>query len=119
MFRRTLRRERDAWLRAHAQSERARVEAVAALGGCRHPAPVPVHAQPFDELVAHLCPDCDAQLPADWPSSRQPRAPRPQKLLGDAPFVRGPEIGWRRGGTTNTKSPYLLEAGERVVRPGR
>lgn len=66
MIRRTLRRERDAWLRAHAQLERARAEGVAALGGCRHPAAVPVHAQPTDELVAHLCPDCDRQLPADW-----------------------------------------------------
>lgn len=32
---------------------------------CNHLAPVPVHAQPIGELVAYLCPDCDAQLPKE------------------------------------------------------
>lgn len=34
---------------------------------CRHAAPVEVRNVITDELVAHLCPDCDAQLPADRP----------------------------------------------------
>lgn len=34
-------------------------------GECLHLTPVPVHAQPTGELVAHLCPDCDTQLPAE------------------------------------------------------
>lgn len=33
-------------------------------GECKHLTPVPIHAQPTGELVAHLCPDCDHQLPA-------------------------------------------------------
>jgi hypothetical protein len=42
-------------------------------GPCNHLNPIPVHAQPTGELVALLCPDCDAQLPAPtqgamWPS---------------------------------------------------
>ncbi len=68
MIRRTVRRERDAW---RALGEQL-AEAVRAEGyGCSHPAPVPVHAQPTDELVAHLCPDCDRQLPADWSPVRR------------------------------------------------
>ncbi|MCX4912828.1 hypothetical protein [Streptomyces sp. NBC_00687] len=35
-------------------------------GACNHLTPAPVHAEPTGELVAHLCPDCDAQLPAEW-----------------------------------------------------
>ncbi|MFD7615746.1 hypothetical protein [Streptomyces sp. NPDC059802] len=35
-------------------------------GECNHLTPDPVHAQPTDELVAHLCPDCNTQLPAEW-----------------------------------------------------
>lgn len=31
-------------------------------GECKHLTPIPVHAQPTDELVAHLCPDCDTQF---------------------------------------------------------
>ncbi|MFD7855123.1 hypothetical protein ACFV6B_12680 [Streptomyces microflavus] len=117
MFRWTVQRELEAW---QALGERL-AEATRAEGfGCAHQAAVPVHAHPFDELVAHLCPDCDAQLPADWAPSRLPaRSPRPQALLEDAPFLRGPEIGWRQGGTARAGSPYLLEAGERVTRPGR
>jgi hypothetical protein len=33
-------------------------------GECNHLTPVPVHAHPTGDLVAHLCPDCDTQLPA-------------------------------------------------------
>jgi len=35
-------------------------------GECNHLAPVPVRAEPTGELVAHLCPDCNTQLPAEW-----------------------------------------------------
>lgn len=35
-------------------------------GACNHLTPAPVHAEPTGELVAHLCPDCDAQLPKEW-----------------------------------------------------
>ncbi|WP_371634465.1 hypothetical protein OG693_39060 (plasmid) [Streptomyces sp. NBC_01259] len=35
-------------------------------GECNHLTPEPVHAEPTGELVAHLCPDCNAQLPAEW-----------------------------------------------------
>lgn len=31
-------------------------------GRCRHLTPIPVRARPTGELVAWLCPDCDAQL---------------------------------------------------------
>ncbi|MFE0472585.1 hypothetical protein ACFW2V_13320 [Streptomyces sp. NPDC058947] len=34
-------------------------------GRCRHLTPIPVRAFPTDELVAHLCPDCDQQLLVD------------------------------------------------------
>ena len=34
---------------------------------CRHPDAVEVRRAIDDELVAWLCPDCDAQLEADWP----------------------------------------------------
>jgi hypothetical protein len=33
---------------------------------CRHDEPVQVLAAVSGELVAHLCPDCDRQLPAEW-----------------------------------------------------
>lgn len=33
-------------------------------GPCRHLLAVPVESG--GETVAHLCPDCDAQLPAEW-----------------------------------------------------
>ncbi|MGW2082134.1 hypothetical protein ACWCOW_35340 [Streptomyces sp. NPDC001939] len=33
-------------------------------GGCRHLARVEVRSAATDEVLAHLCPDCDAQLPA-------------------------------------------------------
>lgn len=35
-------------------------------GACNHLTPLPIHAQPTGELVAHLCPDCDTQLPAGY-----------------------------------------------------
>lgn len=41
-------------------------------GRCLHLTPEPVHAQPTDELVAYLCPDCDAQLPAEWDPGAYP-----------------------------------------------
>jgi hypothetical protein len=33
--------------------------------GCNHLTPALVHST-TGELVAHLCPDCDTQLPAEW-----------------------------------------------------
>lgn len=33
-------------------------------GACRHLTPVEVRSTVTGELLAHLCPDCDAQLPA-------------------------------------------------------
>jgi hypothetical protein len=33
-------------------------------GACRHLTPVEVRSAVDGELLAHLCPDCDAQLPA-------------------------------------------------------
>lgn len=63
MFRRTVQRELEAW---QALGERLAEAARAEGFGCAHPGAVPVHAQPFGELVAHLCPDCDVQLSADW-----------------------------------------------------
>jgi len=94
MIQRAMRRERNAW--------RALEAALPRGYGCTHPATVPVHAQPTDELVAHLCPDCDAQLPADWSAVRQSIRVQSPRILNGAPVSKG--------------SPYLLEAGERVVR---
>lgn len=37
-----------------------------AFGGCPHPNAVPVELLDDGQRVAVLCPDCDAQLPADW-----------------------------------------------------
>ena len=33
---------------------------------CNHLTPVPVDSIVDGEIVAHLCLDCDAQLPAEW-----------------------------------------------------
>ncbi|MFF2650377.1 hypothetical protein [Streptomyces sp. NPDC058045] len=33
-------------------------------GACRHLHTIEVRAAVTDEVVAHLCPDCDTQLPA-------------------------------------------------------
>ncbi|MFF5404602.1 hypothetical protein ACFY8K_16825 [Streptomyces misionensis] len=33
-------------------------------GACRHLTPAEVRSVVTDELLAYLCPDCDAQLPA-------------------------------------------------------
>ncbi|WP_318205373.1 hypothetical protein [Streptomyces sp. SCL15-4] len=33
-------------------------------GACRHLTPTEVRSTVTDELLAYLCPDCDAQLPA-------------------------------------------------------
>ena len=33
-------------------------------GACRHLTPAEVRSTVTGELLAHLCPDCDAQLPA-------------------------------------------------------
>jgi hypothetical protein len=33
-------------------------------GACRHLTPVEVRSTLTGELLAHLCPDCDTQLPA-------------------------------------------------------
>ncbi len=41
----------------------------AALGPCAHPEAVPVDAVTGD-VVAWLCPGCDAQLPAAWSDVR-------------------------------------------------
>lgn len=38
-----------------------------AFGGCPHPNATPVELRDTGERVAVLCPDCDTQLPADWP----------------------------------------------------
>jgi hypothetical protein len=38
----------------------------AVFGGCRHADAVPVRLSVTGEKVAVLCPDCDAQLPAEW-----------------------------------------------------
>jgi hypothetical protein len=35
-------------------------------GECNHLTPVPVVAAITGETVAHLCPDCDTKLPAEW-----------------------------------------------------
>ncbi|MFJ2000274.1 hypothetical protein [Streptomyces chartreusis] len=35
-------------------------------GACRHLTPAEVRSVVTGELLAHLCPDCDAQLPAEW-----------------------------------------------------
>ncbi|MBQ1096325.1 hypothetical protein KBY55_09535 [Streptomyces sp. b94] len=40
-------------------------------GACRHLTPVEVRATVTDEVVAHLCPDCDHQLPAEWQPTRR------------------------------------------------
>lgn len=37
-------------------------------GACRHLTPAEVRSTITDELLAHLCPDCDAQLPAEEPT---------------------------------------------------
>jgi hypothetical protein len=36
-------------------------------GRCKHLTPIPVEAYPTGELVARLCPDCNAQLPVSEP----------------------------------------------------
>ncbi|KIF66273.1 hypothetical protein HY68_36830 [Streptomyces sp. AcH 505] len=58
-------------------------------GSCNHLAPVPVHAEVTGELVAHLCPDCDAQLPA--------------------------ELSSVRGGLVNGPQPFALYPGEEYI----
>lgn len=45
--------------------ELAAARLCAALGRCSHPDALPVHAL-HGPVVSHLCPDCGAQLPADW-----------------------------------------------------
>jgi hypothetical protein len=115
MIRRAMRRERDAWRELGGRLvEVARVEG----HGCMHPAPVPVYAQPTDELVAHLCPACDAQLPADWPPVRRSITVKPRPMPSSDPFLGGPEVGFRQRPATGTWPPYL-EAGERVIRMSR
>lgn len=46
---------------------RLRSALVPAREDCLHLTPIPVHAHLTGELVARLCPDCDAQLPAEEP----------------------------------------------------
>lgn len=56
---------------------------------CRHLNTVPVELLDTGEAVAKLCPDCDAQLPADWPEGYWPVVP---KL---PPFVPDPRLTTR------------------------
>lgn len=39
---------------------------------CSHPAPVEVRGTITNEVVAQLCPDCDAQLPAEFDPTAYP-----------------------------------------------
>lgn len=41
-------------------------------GACRHLTPTEVRSVVTNELLAHLCPDCDAQLPAEWRADDYP-----------------------------------------------
>lgn len=50
-------------------------------GHCNHLTPVPVHAHPTGELVAHLCPDCDAQLPPEYRVSTSGLVARPASVV--------------------------------------
>lgn len=59
---------------------------------CIHVGAIPVHAYPTDELVAHLCPDCDAQLPVEWKPLRPSILVPADPLVGPSPYV-GPEFG--------------------------
>ena len=51
-------------------------------GGCSHPNAVPVTLLDGGERVATLCPDCDAQLPADWRTADE-RAVERLRLVAD------------------------------------
>lgn len=45
---------------------------------CSHPAPAEVHSAITNEVVAHLCPDCDTQLPVEFdPAAYPPIGLRP------------------------------------------
>lgn len=84
-------------------------------GRCNHLTPIPVHAQPTGELVAHLCPDCDAQLPAEWSPIRSSiRVTAAPAAVKSSPYFGGPEFG---SGVIASPAPFLLEPGERVLRP--
>lgn len=84
-------------------------------GQCHHLAPIPVRAHPTGELVAHLCPDCDAQLSSEWTAARHPIPQSTEAWLASSPHLPRMELG--RPGPIARPSPFLLEPGERVLRP--
>lgn len=47
-------------------TEEAVINMQVVLGGCPHREPVPVESIVTGEVVAALCVECDAQLPAKW-----------------------------------------------------
>lgn len=47
-------------------TEEAVINMRVVLGGCPHREPVPVESIVTGEVVAALCVECDAQLPARW-----------------------------------------------------
>jgi hypothetical protein len=49
-----------------ASMELAGARLAATFGPCAHPEAVPVDLPVTGETVAWLCPQCDAQLPAEW-----------------------------------------------------
>ncbi|MEU7338730.1 hypothetical protein [Streptomyces sp. NPDC007074] len=81
-------------------------------GRCKHLTPLPVHAYPTDELVAHLCPDCDAQLPADWAPLRHSIQAPAGLVMKPSPHIGGLEIGPT---SVARPRPFLLEPGERLI----
>lgn len=85
-------------------------------GRCNHLTPIPVHAHPTGELVAHLCPDCDAQLPAEWSPPRHSIPVLAAMTLAPSSYRGGPHVG---SGPIARPRPFLLEPGERIVRPRR
>lgn len=79
-------------------------------GRCKHRTPVPVNAHPTGELVAHLCPDCDAQFPAEWSPPRHSIPVLAEVTLTASPYRGGPEVG-----PVARPRPFLLEPGERLM----
>lgn len=62
----------------------------AAFGACPHADTVPVELLDDGEIVAHLCPDCDAQLPAEWAVA--PALPAFPPVPELPPFVPDPRL---------------------------
>lgn len=82
---------------------------------CAHEHTVPVHAQPYGELVAMLCLDCDEQLPVPEPADDTTEAEKEP-----VPAAPVPRTSPRRGPVPVSKRPQRrspVAVGRSYVRP--